>query len=115
MVTAPAEGPCTCTTRPTLSVSGMACVHVEGLLTLSDGSSQWKVRLHHPFLVVAIDNRLRWHGQGVTLGHVLGQSGEGLFGLEEGDRQKQSEPDFSDLLSCFMSLLYSSTCQNACE
>lgn len=63
----------------------MARVHVEGLLTLSDGSGQWEVRLHHPFLVVAVDNRLRWHGQRVTLGHVLGQGSEGLLGLEEGD------------------------------
>lgn len=92
MVKAPAEGPCTCTTRPTLSVRGMACVHVESLLTLSDGSGQRKVRLHHPFLVVAVDNRLRWHRQRVTLGHVLGQGGEGLLSLEEGGKQKQSEP-----------------------
>lgn len=92
MVKAPVEGQCTCTTGPTLSVSGMACVHVEGLLTLSDGSGQRKVRLHHPFLVVAIDNRLRWHGQRVTLGHVLGQGSKGLLGLEEGDKQNQSEP-----------------------
>lgn len=92
MVKAPAEGPCTCTTRTTLSVSGMACVHVEGLLTLSDGGGQRKVCLHHPFLVVAIDNRLRWHGQRVTLGHVLGQGGEGLLSLAEGDKQKRSEP-----------------------
>lgn len=48
---------------------------VEGLLALSDGSSQGKVSLHHPFLVVAVDDRLRGHGQRVTLGHVLGQSG----------------------------------------
>lgn len=92
MVEAPAEGPCTSTTTPTLSVGGMARVHVEGLLTLSDGGGQRKVRLHHPLLVVAVDNCLRWHGQRVTLGHVLGQGGEGLLGLEEGDRRKQSEP-----------------------
>lgn len=61
--------------RPTLSVGGMPRVDVEGLLTLSDGSSQWKVSLHHPLLVVAVDNRLRGHGQRVTLGHVLGQGG----------------------------------------
>lgn len=60
---------------PTLSVSGMPCVDIEGLLTLSDGSSQGKVSLHHPLLVVAIDNCLRGHGQRVTLGHVLGQGG----------------------------------------
>lgn len=101
MVKAPAEGPCTSTTKPTLSVSGMARVHVEGLLTLSDGSGQRKVRLHHPFLVVAVDNCLRWHGQRVTLGHVLGQGGEGLLGLEEGDTQKQSEPCYSRLSGLF--------------
>lgn len=82
---------CVCTVRPTLSVGGVARVHIEGLLALSDGSCQRKVRLHHPFLVVAVDNRVRWHGQRVTLGHVLGQGGEGLLGLKDGDKQKQSE------------------------
>ena len=53
----------------------MPRVDIEGLLTLSDGSSQGKVSLHHPLLVVAIDNRFRRHGQGVTLGYVLGQGG----------------------------------------
>lgn len=53
----------------------MPRVDVEGLLALSDGSSQGKVSLHHPLLVVAVDDRLRGHGQRVTLGHVLGQSG----------------------------------------
>lgn len=48
--------------RPTLSVGGMPCVDVESLLTLPDGSSQRKVSLHHPLLVVAVDNRLRGHG-----------------------------------------------------
>lgn len=92
MVEAHAEGPrvraCVRAARPTLSVSGMAGVHVEGLLTLSDGGGQRKVRVHHPFLVVAVDDRLGGHGQRVTLGHVLGQGGEGLLGLGDGDRQK---------------------------
>lgn len=61
---------------PTLPVSGMPRVDIEGLLALSDGSSQRKVGLHHPLLVVAIDNGLRGHGQRVTLGHVLGQGGQ---------------------------------------
>ena len=61
--------------RLTLSVGGMPRVDVEGLLTLSDGRSQWKVGLHHPLLVVAVDNRFRGHSQRVTLGHVLGQGG----------------------------------------
>lgn len=60
---------------PTLSVSGMPCVDIEGLLTLSDGSSEGKVSLHHPLLVVAIDDCLCGHGQRVTFGHVLGQGG----------------------------------------
>lgn len=60
---------------PTLSVSGVSRVDIEGLLTLSDGSSQGKVSLHHPLLVVAVDNRFRGHGQRVTLGHVLSQGG----------------------------------------
>lgn len=51
-----------CSCWPTLSVSGMPRVDIEGLLTLSDGSSQGKVSLHHPLLVVAIDNRFRGHG-----------------------------------------------------
>lgn len=65
-----------------MSVSGMTRVHIEGLLALSDSSSQRKVCLHHPFLVVAVDNRVSWHGQRVTLGHILGQGGEGLLGLK---------------------------------
>lgn len=64
-----------CSCCPTLSVGGMSRVDVEGLLTLSDGSSQGKIRLHHPFLVVAVDDRFRGHGQRVALGHVLGQGG----------------------------------------
>lgn len=48
---------------------------IECLLTLSDGSSQRKVSLHHPLLVVAVDNRFRGHSQRVTLGYVLGQGG----------------------------------------
>ena len=60
---------------PTLSVRGMPGVDIKGLLTLSDCSSQGEVRLHHPLLVVTIDNSLRGHGQRVTLGHVLGQGG----------------------------------------
>lgn len=64
-----------CSCRPTLSVSGMTRVDIECLLTLSDGSSQRKVSLHHPLLVVAIDNRFRGHGHRVTLGYVLGQGG----------------------------------------
>lgn len=58
-----------------LSVGGMPRVDVEGLLTLSDGGGQGKIGLHHPLLVVAVDDRLRGHGQRVTLGHVLGQGG----------------------------------------
>lgn len=73
------ESPHVCGMRssswPTLSVSGMPSVDIEGLLTLSDGSSQGEISLHHPLLVVAVDNRFRGHGQRVTLGHVLGQSG----------------------------------------
>lgn len=68
---------------PTLSVSGMACVDIEGLLTLPDGSSQGKICLHHPLLVVAIDDRLWGHGQRVTLGHIFCQGGKWLFGLKE--------------------------------
>lgn len=64
-----------CSCWPTLSVSGMPRVDIEGLLTLSDSSSQGKVSLHHPLLVVAVDNCFRGHGQRVTLGHVLGQGG----------------------------------------
>lgn len=64
-----------CSCSPTLSVSGMPRVDIEGLLTLSDGSSQGKVSLHHPLLVVTVDNRFCGHGQRVTLGHVLGQGG----------------------------------------
>ncbi len=59
----------------TLSVGGMPRVDIQGLLALSDGSSQGKVSLHHPLLVVAIDNCFRGHGQRVTLGNILGQSG----------------------------------------
>lgn len=90
MVKEPTVGPFVGSVRPTLSVSGMTRVHIEGLLTLSDSSSQRKVCLQYPFLVVAVDNRVSWHGQRVTLGHILGQSGEGLLGLKEGDKQKQS-------------------------
>lgn len=60
---------------PTLSVSGVPRVDIECLLTLSDRGRQGKVSLHHPLLVVAVDNRLGGHGQRVTLGHVLGQGG----------------------------------------
>lgn len=61
-----------CPRHPTLSISGMSRVDIQRLLTLSDGGSQRKVSLHHPLLVVAIDNRLRGHGQRVALGYVLG-------------------------------------------
>lgn len=64
-----------CSCWPTLSISGMTRVDIECLLTLSDGSSQRKVSLHHPLLVVAVDNRFRGHSQRVTLGYVLGQGG----------------------------------------
>jgi hypothetical protein len=47
---------------------------VESLLALPDGSSQWEVSLHHPFLV-AIEHRLTGHGEGMPLGDILGQSG----------------------------------------
>lgn len=70
-----ADGPLLYSCRPTLSVGGMPRVDVEGLLTLPDGRSQREVGLHHPLLVVAVDNRFRGHGQRVTLGHVLGQGG----------------------------------------
>lgn len=53
---------------------------VEGLLALPDGGCQREVGLHHP-LLVAVQHRLARHGQGVTLGDVLGQGGEGLLGL----------------------------------
>lgn len=47
----------------TLSVGGVACVDVvEGLLTLTDGCGEGQVRVHHPLLVVAVDNRLCGHG-----------------------------------------------------
>lgn len=47
----------------TLSVCGVACVDVvEGLLTLPDGCGEGQVRVHHPLLVVAVDNRLCGHG-----------------------------------------------------
>lgn len=59
----------------TLPVSGMPRVDIEGLLTLSDSSSQREIGLHHPLLVVSIDNRLRGHGQRMALGHILGQGG----------------------------------------
>lgn len=78
---------------PTLSVSGMSRVDVEGLLTLSDGGGQGQVGLHHPLLVVAIDDRLGGHGQRVALGHVLGQRGERLLGLQWADRHVQSVSD----------------------
>lgn len=60
----------------TLSVSGVSRVDVEGLLTLSDGGGQGKVSLHHPLLVVAINDCFRGHGERVTLGYILGQGGE---------------------------------------
>lgn len=85
---------CRVALQPTLSVSGMSCVDVEGLLTLPDGSSQRKVRLHHPLLVVAIDNSLRGHRQRVTLGHVLGQGGQWLFGLRDVDKQMQTSTSY---------------------
>ncbi len=68
----------------------MPRVDVQRLLALPDGSSQGKVGLHHPLLVVAVDNGLRRHGQRVTLGDILGQSGERLFGLKKVNRQMQS-------------------------
>ena len=60
---------------PTLSVGGVSRVDVQRLLALSDGGSQWQVGVHHPLLVVAVDDRFRGHGQRVSLGHVLGQRG----------------------------------------
>lgn len=68
---------------PTLSVSRMAGVDIEGLLTLPDGGSQGKICLHYPLLVVAVDDRLCGHGQRVTLGYILCQGGKRLFGLKE--------------------------------
>lgn len=62
---------------------------VEGLLTLSDGGGQGKVSVHHPLLVVAVDNRFRGHGHRVTLGHILGEGRQRLFGLEKVHRQMQ--------------------------
>lgn len=59
----------------TLSVGGVSRVNVEGLLALSDGGRQREVGLHHPLLVVAVDDRFGGHSQGVTLGDVLSQSG----------------------------------------
>ena len=53
---------------------------VEGLLALPDGGRQREVGLHHP-LLVAVQHRLARHGQGMALGDVLGQRGEGLLGL----------------------------------
>lgn len=53
---------------------------VQGLLALPDGSRQRQVCLQHP-LLVAVQHRLARHGQGVALGDVLGQRGQGLLGL----------------------------------
>lgn len=47
----------------TLPFSWMPRVDVECLLALADGGGQRQVRLHHPLLVVAVDNRLGRHGQ----------------------------------------------------
>lgn len=71
----------------TLPVGRMPSVHVERLLALADGGGQRQVGLHHPLLVVAIDDGLSRHGQWVALGHVLGQRGERLLGLQEVDKQ----------------------------
>lgn len=71
----------------TLPVGGMPRVDVERLLALADGGGQRQVGLHHPLLVVAVDDRLGRHGQRVALGHVLGQRGERLLGLQEVDKQ----------------------------
>lgn len=65
----------------------MPRVDVECLLALADGGGQRQVGLHHPLLVVAIDDCLGRHGQRVALGHVLGQRGERLLGLQEVDKQ----------------------------
>lgn len=86
---------------PTLSVSGMSRVDVEGLLTLSDGGGQGQVGLHHPLLVVAVDDRLGGHGQRVALGHVLGQRGERLLGLRWAERHVQSVSDKMQWLGLF--------------
>lgn len=71
----------------TLPVGGMPRVDVERLLALADGGGQRQVGMHHPLLVVAVDDRLGRHGQRVALGHVLGQRGERLLGLQEVDKQ----------------------------
>lgn len=63
---------------------------VEGLLALPDGGRQRQVCLQHP-LLVAVQHRLARHGQGVALGDVLGQRGQGLLGLgrtQRGGRRK---------------------------
>lgn len=67
----------------TLPVGRMPRVDVERLLALADGGGQRQVGLHHPLLVVAVDDGLGRHGQRVALGHVLGQRGERLLGLQE--------------------------------
>lgn len=60
---------------------------VEGLLALPDGGGQREVGLHHP-LLVAVQHRLARHGQGMALGHVLGQRGQGLLGLGKDSMRK---------------------------
>ena len=66
---------CVCVCSPhTLPVCGVSSVDVvKSLLTLSDGRREGQVCLHHPLLIVAVDNGFRGHGQRVAFGHVLGQ------------------------------------------
>lgn len=47
----------------TLPIGRMPRVDIERLLALADGGGQRQVGLHHPLLVVAVDDSLSRHGQ----------------------------------------------------